>query len=332
MPGLAGTRINGFVQIAMENTAVVMLVNLRGVKNGRAVLLWSPQTGLLLFLKEGDLVGTKRIKTIRTLGAVAGSAGHGRNFNGVAGAGLLTFSDGTSALARYTSAGMVIVDVASDAPFNFLNAAGQVTGAAWQTLSVPCLTSGMGWIQPGTFLSFPTLDTLTFLGKLKAGPGGVTKGHTLGVFVHGTENSMLPVNAVQGVGSTQNVAVLQAGDQVPLKTRLAGEGYTYKTFRDPVSATQDRGILLKGAQGTFIPNATWVAGVATIAGKGVKISDDEVLYLSPAYPNSSYIVTRESNVAPDTAAAKFLPLNPSPCPRGRLPARSSSPASLRARQ
>lgn len=247
-PGLDGTRPAGgpifknFVTVALSGGSLGFIAQVSG---GTGVLkatgandigLWIKDgSGLLrLALREGDVVAGKTIKTLATFAPADASPGQGRGWLTNPGAGTVM------ALAFFTDKTQGIVTASAGG------------NAAIQALSGTINESTSPAIGGATFTSFsyPALNdngALAFLGKMKAGLGGVLKSDATAIFFS------------PGAGPFDFIA--RVGSQAP------GSGGFFGALEDPV-LSPDGGVAflatLKGVKGLATKSLWWQPSGGTL--------------------------------------------------------------------
>ncbi|HEV7406778.1 MAG TPA: choice-of-anchor tandem repeat NxxGxxAF-containing protein [Chthoniobacteraceae bacterium] len=214
-PGTGGATFKSFTQVAVSGRSLAVLAQLTpntGLPKtaaGSDFGVWAQDAThpLTLMLREGQEIGTKKIKTLVVFHGGNGSPGQGRGWllevNAVAQLqALVRFTDNTEALLAADINGNIAI--LSSAPF----------GAGLPTLAGATFAS----------YSFPALNAYgdhAFLGTLAVGPGGVKATDNRGIFLRNRDGTY--------------DAVARGG--VPAAGAAGGtgaRGAVFSTFYDPV--------------------------------------------------------------------------------------------------
>jgi uncharacterized delta-60 repeat protein len=240
-PGLDGTRPAGgpvfknFVTVALSGGSLGFIAQVSG---GTGVLkatgandtgLWIKDGSdpLRLALHEGDVVAGKTIKTLATFVPADASPGQGRGWLTNSGTGtvmaLAFFSDKTQGIVTANAGGNAAIHALSGT-IN-VSTSPAIGGATFASFSYPARNNN---------------GALAFLGKLKAGPGGVLKSDVSAIFLS------------PAAGPFDFIA--RVGFQAP------GSGGFFGALEDPV-LSPDGGVAflatLKGVKGLATKSLWW---------------------------------------------------------------------------
>ena len=209
-------------------------------------------------LREGQMIGSKKVSTVASFAVGALSGGQGRGWvtkpagTGGATLALVTFSDRTQAIVSAEADGVATVFSAAGA----LGTAGgpTLTGASFATYGFPAANDR---------------DTSTFLATLRTGAAGVTTANARGIFrsnPDGTFTTLARMGFPSGVlGSTFSLLrdpVLSSDDGVAFLATL--KGGTAKGLNTTTLWWQPSGEALRvhaqgGSQAADLPGSEWKA-------------------------------------------------------------------------
>jgi hypothetical protein len=209
-------------------------------------------------LREGQMIGSKKVSTVASFAVGALSGGQGRGWvtkpagTGGAALALVTFSDRTQAIVSAEADGVATVFSAAGA----LGTAGgpTLTGASFATYGFPAANDR---------------DTSTFLATLRTGAAGVTTANARGIFrsnPDGTFTTLARMGFPSGVlGSTFSLLrdpVLSSDDGVAFLATL--KGGTAKGLNTTTLWWQPSGEALRvhaqgGSQAADLPGSEWKA-------------------------------------------------------------------------
>lgn len=209
-------------------------------------------------LREGQMIGSKKVTTVASFAVGALSGGQGRGWvtkpvgTGGAALALVTFSDRTQAIVSAEADGVATVFSAAGA----LGTAGgpTLTGASFATYGFPAANDR---------------DTSTFFATLRTGAAGVTTANARGIFrsnPDGTFTTLARIGFPSGVlGSTFSLLrdpVLSSDDGVAFLATLRGG--TAKGLNTTTLWWQPSGEALRvhaqgGSQAADLPGSEWKA-------------------------------------------------------------------------
>lgn len=209
-------------------------------------------------LREGQMIGSKKVSTVASFAVGALSGGQGRGWvtkpvgTGGAALALVTFSDRTQAIVSAEADGVATVFSAAGA----LGTAGgpTLTGASFATYGFPAANDR---------------DTSTFFATLRTGAAGVTTANARGIFrsnPDGTFTALARMGFPSGVlGSTFSLLrdpVLSSDDGVAFLATL--KGGTAKGLNTTTLWWQPSGEALRvhaqgGSQAADLPGSEWKA-------------------------------------------------------------------------
>ena len=243
--GVVGKLLQGVGGVTVNNDGIGLLTETGGA--------------LVPVVREGDAFFGHTVKRFVWLDSLAGSPGHGRGLanNGgiIATTMLLTLDNGLLTFAD--------LSLATNGSYEIAHAGGLFSEAVFTKLGVPCFA-------PNSDTGY---ESLSFLGSLKGGIGGVPATGASGIF-----------RTADGDLGRETRLLIQSGKPVS-----ASAGLLWKALKDPVSSHLDT-------------VGDRVATIASISGTGVSAANDQVIAHSGDTLGSDQIIAREGSQPPDAPA------------------------------